>query len=107
MEFLILIALIALIYIVYQLKVDLSNHQIRAEAQLQRITEVIVKNEGKQGKQMIKLVGETWYQNPDKSREKNTKNPKFQTIPYFSRKMQLFQTNPVHPGATRRNKNRN
>ena len=48
MEFLILIALIALIYIVYQLKVDLSNHQIRAEAHLQRITEVIVKNEGKQ-----------------------------------------------------------
>ena len=53
---------------------------------------------------MIKLVGETWYQNPDKSRQKNTKDHKFQTIPDnfrqfqtipdFLRKMQLFQTNP-------------
>ena len=48
MEFMNLIAIIVLIYIVYQIKVDLSNHQIRAEAQLQRITEVVVKNEGKE-----------------------------------------------------------
>ncbi len=48
MEFLILIALIGLIYLVYLLKVDSHNHQIRVEAQLQRITEVMVKNEGKE-----------------------------------------------------------
>jgi hypothetical protein len=48
MEFLILIALIGLIYLVYLVRQDTKDHQVRVESQLQRITEVVIKNQDKE-----------------------------------------------------------
>ena len=44
MNFLILIALIVLIYIMYLIKQDLQDHHVRTESMLQRISETVVKS---------------------------------------------------------------
>ena len=43
MSFLILIALIVLIYIMYLIRQDLQDHHVRTESMLQRISESVVK----------------------------------------------------------------
>ncbi len=43
MNFLILIALIVLIYVMYLIRQDLQNHHVRTESMLQRISETVVK----------------------------------------------------------------
>jgi uncharacterized membrane protein len=48
MEFLILIALIGLIYLVYLIRQDFKDHSVRIESQMQRITEVVIKNQDEQ-----------------------------------------------------------
>ena len=47
MEFLILLALIGLIYLVYLVRQDFKDHSVRIESQMQRITEVAIKNQDK------------------------------------------------------------
>ena len=47
MEFLILVALIGLIYFVYLVRQDFKYHSVRIESQMQRITEVAIKNQDK------------------------------------------------------------
>ena len=47
MEFLILVALIGLIYLVYLVRQDFKDHSVRIESQMQRITEVAIKNQDK------------------------------------------------------------
>lgn len=42
MEFLILIGLIVLIYLVYLIRQDFKDHSVRMESQMQRVTEVVV-----------------------------------------------------------------
>ena len=44
MNFLILIALIVLIYIMYLIRQDLQDHHVRTESMLQRISESVVKS---------------------------------------------------------------
>ena len=44
MNFLILIALVVLIYIMYLIKQDLQDHHVRTESMLQRISESVVKS---------------------------------------------------------------
>jgi hypothetical protein len=44
MNFLILLALIVLIYIMYLIRQDLQDHHVRTESLLQRISESVVKS---------------------------------------------------------------
>ena len=44
MNFLILLALIILIYIMYLIRQDLQDHHVRTESMLQRISESVVKS---------------------------------------------------------------
>ena len=44
MNFLIVIALIVLIYIMYLIRQDLQDHHVRTESMLQRISETVVKS---------------------------------------------------------------
>ena len=48
MEFLILVVLIVLIYLVYLIRQDFKDHSVRIESQMQRITEVVIKNQDKE-----------------------------------------------------------
>ena len=48
MEFLIFIALCVLIYIVYLARQDFKDHSVRIESQMQRVTEVVIKNQDKE-----------------------------------------------------------
>ncbi len=47
MEFLILLALIGVAYLVYLIRQDLKDHSVRIKSQMQRITEVVVNLENK------------------------------------------------------------
>ena len=44
MNFLILLALIVLIYMMYLIRQDLQDHHVRTESMLQRISETVVKS---------------------------------------------------------------
>ena len=47
MEFLTFIAVCILIYLVYLIRQDLRDTTVRHEAQMQRITEVVIKSQNK------------------------------------------------------------
>ena len=48
MEFLTFIAVCVLIYLVYLIRQDFKDHSVRIESQMQRVTEVVIKNQEKQ-----------------------------------------------------------
>ena len=48
MEFLTFIAVCVLIYLVYLNRQDFKDHSVRIESQMQRVTEVVIKNQEKQ-----------------------------------------------------------
>ena len=48
MEFLTFIAVCVLIYLVYLIRQDFKDHSVRIESQIQRVTEVVIKNQEKQ-----------------------------------------------------------
>ena len=48
MEFLTFIAVCVLIYLVYLILQDFKDHSVRIESQMQRVTEVVIKNQEKQ-----------------------------------------------------------
>ncbi|MDA9864881.1 hypothetical protein N9C52_01385 [Pelagibacterales bacterium] len=45
MSFLIFVALLVLIYILYLIRQDLQDHHVRTESMLQRISETVVKSD--------------------------------------------------------------
>ncbi len=47
MEFLTFIAVCVLIYLVYLIRQDFKDHSVRIESQMQRVTEVVIKNQEK------------------------------------------------------------
>ena len=47
MEFLILLTLIVVAYLVYLIRQDFKDHSVRIESQMQRITEVVLNLEDK------------------------------------------------------------
>ena len=47
MEFLILLTLIVVAYLVYLIRQDFKDHSVRIESQMQRITEVAIKSQDK------------------------------------------------------------
>ena len=48
MEFLSFFAVCVLIYLVYLIRQDFKDHSVRIESQMQRVTEVVIKNQEKQ-----------------------------------------------------------
>lgn len=50
MEFLILLTLIIVAYLVYLIRQDFKDHSVRMESQMQRITEVVVNLDDKNSK---------------------------------------------------------
>ena len=56
MEFLILLALIGVAYLVYLIRQDLKDHSVRIESQMQRITEVVVNLEDKDSEKYIIFI---------------------------------------------------
>ena len=48
MEFLTFISVCVLIYLVYLIRQDFKDHSVRIESQMQRVTEVVIKNQEKQ-----------------------------------------------------------
>ncbi len=48
MDLLILISLIVAVYLIYLIRQDFKDHSVRIESQMQRITEVVIKNQDKQ-----------------------------------------------------------
>ena len=48
MEFLTFIAVCVSIYLVYLIRQDFKDHSVRIESQMQRVTEVVIKNQEKQ-----------------------------------------------------------
>ena len=48
MDLLILISLIIAVYFIYLIRQDFKDHSVRIESQMQRITEVVIKNQDKQ-----------------------------------------------------------
>ena len=48
MDLLILISLIVAVYFIYLIRQDFKDNSVRIESQMQRITEVVIKNQDKQ-----------------------------------------------------------
>ena len=48
MDFLTFIAVCVLISLVYLIRQDFQDHSVRIESQMQRVTEVVIKNQEKQ-----------------------------------------------------------
>jgi|TARA_B110000263_G_C15120448_1_gene424082 hypothetical protein len=51
MEFLILITLIVMAYLVYLIRQDFKDHSVRIESQMQRVTEVVISLQEKDSKE--------------------------------------------------------
>ena len=51
MEFLILITLIVMAYLVYLIRQDFKDHSVRIESQMQRVTEVVIGLQEKDSKE--------------------------------------------------------
>lgn len=51
MEFLILITLIIMVYLVYLIRQDFKDHSVRIESQMQRVTEVVLSLQEKDSKE--------------------------------------------------------